>query len=228
MMQSSVKTSGSFQTEQFEKFKRYIDMFFDNIERDIDYYFTILKVFDKYESVNEAKDYFLGKIMGSCRDEPALWQNLVKRQEEGKLANILETRMEHCFPFIDLYVTPQYLPEVEETVAQCAAIYEKGLSVVAEGKKSELWSLYLRYLLDVCDRNIAENGRLATENLKLVNEKFEQAHKDLLLPEDFYFFWLKLNKKINTRMPLEEVAENRGRAETNQKYLDIFKKGTCG
>lgn len=86
-MQNSFRLSGRIPDEQLEIFRGYADVFFNHCDKDIDYYFAVLENFDKYENVTDAIDYFLHKIMENWKEEPSVWENLVKRQDAGNKQN---------------------------------------------------------------------------------------------------------------------------------------------
>lgn len=80
---------------QLGEMKNYINLFFINADRDVDYYFGVLERIDKYENGNVVKDYFFEKIMENCESEPAVWENLVKRQCSGNywwIMKIIKTK----------------------------------------------------------------------------------------------------------------------------------------
>lgn len=127
-----------------------------------------------------------------------------------------------------MYIPQKYarLISSEEKIAQCIAIYEEGINVVPESKKIDLYSLYLKFLLETLeDREIQET--LRRDDLKLVNEKFESAHRGRHLTEDFYYYWLELDKKLrNSDIVNQMVGSVRPTKTTFKTDLEIYEKGT--
>lgn len=198
-MQNSFTLLGRIDEGHLETTKDYIDLFFNNVHRDVDYLFEVLEKFDKCENVNSARDYFLQKIKDTCKEDPAVWENLVKRQNPNSQSN--------------------------EQVLQCIAIYEEGLSVVPENNKTHLWSLYLKFLLGVLVDKEVEEGALEKHEIRVVYEKFEKAHSERHLPEDFYFFWLQLDQKLKTIYMFDRILMNETNNTTNSTDLEIYRKG---
>lgn len=198
-IQNSFKLLGNIPESHLATIKDYIDQFFNNVEKDVDYFFDVLEKFDKCEDVNSARDYFMKKIKDTCKEDPALWENLVKRQNPNSQSN--------------------------EAVLQCITIYEEGLSVVPEKSKTDLWSLYLKFLLGVLDDKEVEQGALEEHEVRLVYEKFEKAHSERHLPEEFYFFWLQLDKKLKVISLIDRIVMNHTNNTTNMTDLEIYRKG---
>lgn len=194
---------GQLSEEVLERIKEYIDLFFKNTEKQINQYFEVLSKFDEFECEKEIKDYFQRKIMDICKDEPAFWEHLVKR--ENKETTSLSS--DGIF---------------EGKTGRCIAIYEKGIGEVSESKRIDLWSLYLKFLLDVCSWEEVAEGSPRKEDLKFVNGKFEEAHKNKYLTEDLYFFWIELDKKMWTHNVLREVNVAEKPYEAN---YEMFEKG---
>lgn len=209
---------GQSSPEIVEKIKYYTDLFFKNVPKDIDQYFDILDKFDGFQQISSAKGYFQQKIMEVCKDEPAFWENLVKRQ--GSRAKRRLKRKKRKYRRIPGSCKTS---TAEQRMSRCIATYEEGLNVVPEDKKSDLWRLYLKFLLDACTW-VADEGDSMRADVKFVSEKFEQAHKDRYLVEDLYFFWLELDKRIRCEGILQEVNDSESERD-NVVNFEIFEKG---
>lgn len=109
-------------------------------------------------------------------------------------------------------------------LVQHIGIYEEGIRVVPHEKRSDLWSLYLKYLLELVACKEAEQGFPQMDELRLVNEKFEQAHKDGYLTEDFYIFWVELDQKLHSRSVLLDLNRSSCFTRSNT-HFEIYQKG---
>lgn len=91
--------------------------------------------------------------------------------------------------------------------------YTEGLEKIPQEKKSQLWSLFLDYLIQSYERR-----KVTVQDL---NEFLSRAHDHRCLPERYYDYWLELNKNDFGAEILKKATEAYPRSE---KWHELYLK----
>lgn len=212
--------NGYLNEELIEKINSYTDLFFTNTGKNINHYFEVFDKFADFQHKNRAKEYFEQKLKDICKEEPAYWENLVKREGSTTKKQLTKKRKRRI-------TGSSTVSTSEQKLSQCVSIYEQGLATVPENKKFDMWALYLKFLLDKCSYVEVvdeEDENIMRVELDFVSKKFEQAHIDKYLTEELYFFWLELDKRIRCQNGFKVVNDSVS-ARVDGVNFEIFEKG---